>query len=261
MRIYELAEKLKETTTRILAVARKLKLRKKYAISTLSVAQEEKIRAELAKIVKKNKKEKVSTAKKQVLAAAAKQKSSSSSIKKAEKSVPPANVFIDTGPPLPSSYDEETLVIMPKDPLSIFAYWEIKQEIQGQLILRVYERAHGKDKYYFDTGIHGKINNWYIKIPHPGSEYRAELGYIKDGVFVKLLSSNVITAPRAGISDEVDEEWMIVKEDLQDIIKSSGLDKVSRSSLSRAQSSTRILTEILKGRIPGSSSLMLKKKR
>ena len=165
------------------------------------------------------------------------------------------------GPVIPAKYNDETLVIMPRDPSCIFAYWEISRKIFGPLVLRVYEMGKSSDKYYFDTDVNGLINNWYVKVPHPGTKYRSEIGYTNNGIFTSILSSNVIDIPSSSISDEADENWMIVKEDLREIIKDSGLDSQSRSSLRQAQTNTRILFEILKkGAIGGSSSLLVKKK-
>jgi len=255
MRVYLIAEKLKVSVADILRAAKKLGMRKKYAISNLTESQEEKIKA---LINKKNKK----GAKKKLLADLKNSgKKPGSPVKKPPEEPVHKEVFIDTGPAIPARYNDETLVIMPRDPSCMFAYWEISRRIYGPLVLRVYELDDSGDRYYFDSDVDGLINNWYVKVPHPRRKYRAEIGYMSNGVFTRILSSNVIDVPSSSISDESDEDWMIVKEDLREIIKDSGLGKESRSSLRQAQSNTRLLFEILKkGKVAGSSSSLVKKK-
>ncbi|PKN00429.1 MAG: hypothetical protein CVU78_00980 [Elusimicrobia bacterium HGW-Elusimicrobia-2] len=254
MRVYLIAEKFKVSVSYILHAAKKLGMRKKYAISNLSEAQEEKIRALIKKSSKK-------TAKKKIISGLNnKDRKATSPVKKPPEQPVQKKVFIDMGPAIPAKYNDETLVIMPRDPSCMFAYWEISRRIYGPLVLRVYELDKSGDRYYFNTDVKGLINNWYVKVPHPGRKYRAEIGYMNNGVFTCILSSNVIDVPSSSISEEADENWMIVKEDLKEIIKDSGLDKESRSSLRQAQSNTRILFEILKqGRVAGSSSSLIKK--
>jgi len=272
MRVYLLAERSRLKVTDILKAAKKLGMRKKYAISNLTDAQAKKIKAEI-------KKKKI-LSKLKVRRAVLKQNNkkasgqgghSTSFVKKKKTGTAKKKIFIDMGPAIPAKYNDEpaipakyndeTLVIMPRDPACIFAYWEISRRIHGYLVLRVYEMNKSGDKYYFDTDVEGSINNWYVKVPHPGKKYRAEIGYMSNGIFTLILSSNIIDIPSSSISDEADENWMIVKEDLRGIIKESGLDKQSRSSLRQARSDTRILFEILKkGAIGGSSSSLIKKK-
>jgi len=255
MRVYELAEKLKISSKEVLKIAKKLKMRKKYAVSPLTVAQEKKIRAASGKAGKKKKlKRKMKRKKKILKVASAVRKKPSSPVRLPKKPAPSKRVFVDTGPKLPESYGEDKLVILPKDPSVIFAYWELNKKVAGQMVIRVYETNVARDKSHFDVSINSAANNWYIKVPRPGKRYRAELGVIKNGKFIMLLFSNTILVPRAGISDEADEEWMIVKEDLQRIIQTTGLGRASRSSLRKAQGDLKSFLGMLRVRIPGSSS-------
>lgn len=256
MRIYELAEKLKIPAKGVLKIAKKLKMRKKYAVSTLTVSQEKKIRASAGKLKKKKKGKKREPLK----VTAPLEKRSSSPTKEPKKATLPKRIFVDTGPALPERYGRDKLVILPKDPSFIFAYWELNKKVEGQMKIRVYETNVAGDKSYFDVSINSAVNNWYIKVPRPGKRYRAELGVIKNGKFIMLLFSNTILVPRSGISDEVDEEWMIVKEDLQRTIQITRLGKASHSSLRKAQGNLKSFLSMLKIRVPGSSSLMKKKR-
>ncbi|MFH1956964.1 MAG: translation initiation factor IF-2 N-terminal domain-containing protein [bacterium] len=262
MRIYKLADKLNIPSKEVLKIAKKLKMRKKYAVSTLTVEQEKKIRATALKAKKNKKMEKEIKRKNKILKVAAPvKKMPASPVRLPKKPAPPRKVFVDTGPSLPEGYGKDMFFILPKDPSVIFACWELNKKIEGSMQIRVYEVTGGKDKTCFDISINPDANNWYIKVPWSGAKYRAELGVITNGRFIRLLSSNTILVPRAGISDDVDEEWMIVKEDLQKIIRDTGLGKASRSSLRKAQGYLKSVLGMLRMRAPGSSSHMPKKQK
>ncbi|MFH1353375.1 MAG: DUF4912 domain-containing protein [bacterium] len=262
MRIYKLADKLNMPAKEVLKIAKKLKMKKKYAVSTLTVAQEKKIRATAVKAKKKKQLEREMKMNNKILKVAAPlSQKSSSPVRLPKKPAPPKRVFVDTGPNLPEGYGKDMFFILPKDPSVIFACWELNKKIEGQLQIRIYEVMGLTDKICFDVSINPDANNWYIKVPWSGAKYRAELGVIKNGKFIRLLSSNTVLVPRAGISDDVDEEWMIVKEDLQKIIKDTGLDKASRSSLRKAQGYLKSVLGMLRMRAQGSSSHMPKKQK
>jgi uncharacterized protein len=59
-----------------------------------------------------------------------------------------------------------------------------------------------------DIIIHGGCNNWYIDIPQPPRQYRADIGYIsRRGEFFVLARSNVVTPPKAGSAEAVNVGW------------------------------------------------------
>ena len=52
-----------------------------------------------------------------------------------------------------------------------------------------------------DIPITGDGRNWYINVPQPPRQYRADIGYIsRRGDFFVLARSNVVTPPKAGSS-------------------------------------------------------------
>lgn len=60
-----------------------------------------------------------------------------------------------------------------------------------------------------DINIHGGCNHWYIDVPQPPRSYRADIGYItRRGVFHPLCRSNVVTPPKAGVSEAIDGNWV-----------------------------------------------------
>src|SRR5207237_4643383 len=59
-----------------------------------------------------------------------------------------------------------------------------------------------------DIDIHGGCNNWYIDVTSPPRSFRVDIGYLsRRGQFYALARSNVVSTPRAGISDVIDENW------------------------------------------------------
>ncbi|NLN16047.1 MAG: DUF4912 domain-containing protein [Firmicutes bacterium] len=125
---------------------------------------------------------------------------------------------------LPSGYNDTRLVAMVRDPLWLFAYWEV----QGDLIERI-RLEEGPDHWdggswtmrvmdltdqdAFDVGIDVYARNWYLEVGRPGHLLQLCLGRtLPSGRFVPLVYSNKTQAPPAGVSDLIDEEWMVLEE-------------------------------------------------
>ncbi len=121
---------------------------------------------------------------------------------------------------------------MVKDPWWLYAYWEIQpgteraarrqllpEEIPGlQSVLRVYD-VTGVDypaqlaHRSFDIPLSGLATNWYIHTNAPDRSFLVEIGILtRAGRFLLLARSNRVTAPRAGPSDVIDEQWMTTDE-------------------------------------------------
>ena len=140
---------------------------------------------------------------------------------------------------LPDRYNEDKMVLLVRDPWWIFAYWEVtpgrEQEVTSRMteeglarestVLRVYdvtdtsfEHAHS----YFDIGT-GSANNWYVDVGAPDRQWVAELGFrARGGRFFMLVRSNVVRTPRSGVSDVLDEEWMMPDEFYRKLFGPSG---------------------------------------
>lgn len=134
-------------------------------------------------------------------------------------------------PELPRYYGIDRMVLMARDPNWLYAYWEItatkQEEFAGNYgpkawsdthpVLRVYDitgiefngrNAHG----YTDIHVHENADNWYVQVEKPDRTFCVDLGRMfPDGRFVTLLRSNIVTTPRASLSDCLDEEWMWIE--------------------------------------------------
>jgi hypothetical protein len=127
---------------------------------------------------------------------------------------------------LPAGYGKDRIVVMVRDPYWLHCYWELTrhaikraeaalgQDWHGaQPILRLLD-VTGRDttttseSTVRDIEIHGGCNNWYIDVANPPRSYRVDIGYLsRHGQFYVLARSNVVTTPRAGVSDVIDENW------------------------------------------------------
>ncbi len=143
-------------------------------------------------------------------------------------STSPESVFINRR--LPAYYEEDKLVLLVRDPWWLFAYWEVTPGCEARVmaeisakglrrqktVLRVYDltaSSFGVSPVFFDIEIHHLNNNWYIDVGQPDREWAAEIGYrTEDGQFFALVRSNAVRTPSFGISDVLDEEWMMPDE-------------------------------------------------
>jgi len=148
----------------------------------------------------------------------------------------PAPIVTDVS--IPERYSDDRIIIMYRDPWWIYSYWDISEERKNgvintisendrqnmRLLIRVYD-VTGKDfngynaHYYFDIDVPSLNANWYINTNHPGRSFCVEIGFLTAaGRFYLLARSNVLKAPRYGISSIIDELWMLPDEEFFKIL-------------------------------------------
>lgn len=128
---------------------------------------------------------------------------------------------------LPEYYGEDRLVLLPRDPYSLFAYWEISASTREHIreswgediwrnsspVLRICKHRwsrQGTIDSVIDIDLKPGADNWYISVTGPDHFYHAELGWRRpEGIFFPLLSSNLVRTPRDSISDLIDENWQL----------------------------------------------------
>jgi hypothetical protein len=152
---------------------------------------------------------------------------------------------------LPAGYGKDRIVAMVRDPYWLHTYWELTRHAIQRAEAALGQEWHGarpilrlldvttnditstSERIVRDIEIHGGCNNWYIDVANPPRSYRIDIGYLaRSGRFYVLARSNVVTTPRAGISDVIDENWADLDARKADRIyaMSSGFDP-SASSL------------------------------
>jgi len=125
---------------------------------------------------------------------------------------------------LPWSYGETELILMPVDPFMIYASWDFSRkdweavsDRKRPVVLRVYDvtmiRFNGINAHaYFDVPVALESQSWYIPIWSAEKSLCAELGWLNpDAKFRRIVRSNVIETPRAGVSSDATERWIEVR--------------------------------------------------
>jgi hypothetical protein len=135
---------------------------------------------------------------------------------------------------IPAGYGIDRIVAMVRDPHWLFSYWEVTIDRLGRLekrfgdgwqrcrmILRVFDLTDDPAEH-FDIPIAPDSRNWYINTS-PSRRYQIAVGVITpDGDFIEIARSNTVETPRAGVSDIVDDRWMIPEELFDLIFAASG---------------------------------------
>jgi len=175
---------------------------------------------------------------------------------------------------LPTSYDEDRIVLLVRDPYWVHSYWEITRESllkaraslgddwhNARSILRVYditgvEFDGDNASSFFDVEVSGGTDNWYINTRIPNRTYCVDIGLLSpDGKFIMLARSNKATTPRDVPSEVADEEWMIPDWEFDKIYALSGGFSVGAGSLELKEMMEKALGGETSSGAPGSFAM------
>jgi hypothetical protein len=128
---------------------------------------------------------------------------------------------------LPRAYGRDRIVLLPRDPWTAFAYWEVTPTSRVQAlralgsdaegareVLRVYDVTFltftGDNAWLsFDVELPGGADHWYLNVGRPGASFCAEIGLrTPGGRFLPLARSNTIATPRAAPSPDTTVRWV-----------------------------------------------------
>jgi hypothetical protein len=141
---------------------------------------------------------------------------------------------------LPYHYNNDSIVLLVRDPHWAFTYWEVthgKLEAgmaqlgcngSGSLTLRVYDVTdtdfNGHNAHNFrDIGVYERVGSWYVNTGMPGRSFIIDLGLkAPDGRFITLARSNAVKTPPDTVSSILDEEWVLPEQDYRRIFALSG---------------------------------------
>src|SRR3954447_19028223 len=164
---------------------------------------------------------------------------------------PPAARILPVSPPRPLEHAcvKDRIIAMVRDPFWLHAYWELSRSTLARAkaalgqdwhtarpVLRLVDvtsedTTSASERHVRDIEIHGGVNNWYIDVNNPPRSYRIDIGYLaRRGKFFVLARSNVVSTPKAGVSDVLDENWASVQDQFQKIYHQSGGANGSASS-------------------------------
>jgi hypothetical protein len=125
---------------------------------------------------------------------------------------------LNAGWTLPEAYGIDHMVLLPRDPHWLFAYWEVTPGLienlaaqyqtawsEGRTVLRI-SNLYFKSEKNIDFA--ADANNRYVNVEMADCTYRAELGHIlPDHRFVSMVSSNTVRTPRDSLSSTLDPRW------------------------------------------------------
>jgi len=139
---------------------------------------------------------------------------------------------------LTHEYGSERMALMARDPYMAFSYWELPQARlekekawfgwDSKLCVRVYDVTgvlfDGTNATaYFDQEVYDRVGSWYFEFGRPMHSFCADLGLLApNGRFLTMIRSNAVTMPRDGVSDVLDEEWMLVDEEFMKLYGVAG---------------------------------------
>ncbi|HPN73135.1 MAG TPA: DUF4912 domain-containing protein, partial [Candidatus Omnitrophota bacterium] len=115
---------------------------------------------------------------------------------------------------IPHHYGDNKIVLMTRDPWTVFSYWEIRNDVEDRVkaairekglnpvksVIRLYQ-ASGNDNEPYLTAVsefelRGWVTSWYIHVDQPGREWLVDIGIIADnGEFFRLARSNRVKTP------------------------------------------------------------------
>jgi hypothetical protein len=135
---------------------------------------------------------------------------------------------------LDHEFQKDRIIVLARDSYWLHAYWELSrttlaraqaalgQEWHGaQPILRLMDvtsedTTTATERQVRDIPIHGGVNNWYIDVLEPPRSFRIDIGYLsRRGRFYVLARSNIVSTPKAGVSDTLDENWSDVQQQFE----------------------------------------------
>ena len=131
---------------------------------------------------------------------------------------------------LPFSYNETKLVLLVRDPYTLYSYWDFSAETWNWItrmladmpgtraVLRIHNIDHGN---FHDLDVSLEARNWYLHLNLPDTTFEAELGLIDPtGKFHLIARSNRVKTPRDTPSTHIDHDWQT--EDAEEIYRLSG---------------------------------------
>jgi len=141
---------------------------------------------------------------------------------------------------IPESYGDNRVVLMVRDPWTLFCYWDLKKNVKSAVskkakekeavpkkeILRVHDKTNENNrpdkKSVLDFEIDKNSGSWYIHVDETGKKWQAEIGFVlSNGDFVPCAESNTVETPYYGMSEVQDENWKCTKKQYSKMVATS----------------------------------------
>ena len=129
------------------------------------------------------------------------------------------DIYFDKAP-LPSAYFVDEVVLMPKNPTTLYVYWEIRDDTFEKLVKNknvvdnIVIKLFKDGNEYRKIIRHERIGSHYIGEIDTNRNYEAFIGYEDEyGNFSEVAHSEKAISPSDKLSDNFDLLWGTVKED------------------------------------------------
>lgn len=140
---------------------------------------------------------------------------------------------LSTDEPLPEAYHVDRIRLLAQSPRRLFLYWELSrspfealrrafgpQAAHYQLVIRLVALESGAVSWHEASP---SRSQWFEA--RPDTSYRAELGlYARGRAFIRLLSSNAVRTPRAGVAAQaaLAAEFRVTPEEFARVLDEAG---------------------------------------
>ncbi len=168
--------------------------------------------------------------------------------------------------PLPEAYRVDRIRLLAQSPRKLHLYWEFAKNP-----LETLRRAFGAQAARYTlvvrlTAIETGDVSWHEASRsrsqwfdvQPDKSYRAELGFFAQGrAFIRLFSSNIVRAPRAGVARTaaIEEDFKVTPEEFARVLDEAGYASdalevsLEAADLATQDAATRIIAERLGGQL------------
>lgn len=155
---------------------------------------------------------------------------------------------------IPHHYGDTKIVLMVRDPWTMFSYWEVSSSFEDNIrsiieergltpersVLRVYEVNESGENLSQEFELKDWADSWYIHLDDTGREWTVDIGILcTNGEFFRFARSNKVKTPPHTVSDILDAEWMCPKDFYKEMISSG--EELGRSSLELKETVERYL--------------------
>jgi len=120
---------------------------------------------------------------------------------------------------LPEAYGTARLLLMPRDPRSLYAHWDLTSPQQrhfnslaaeGHLSLRVHQ-GRPIDLTSFELHVLPESRHWFITVPAGAAAYRAELGYYDaNRKWISVMASGWVSTPPETVSPDKSAQFAMM---------------------------------------------------
>ena len=166
------------------------------------------------------------------------------SFSRSKSATSPSLVSVLDTPPLTRTLshgcNRDRIITMVRDSFWLHVYWELSRSTLSRAqaalgqdwhlsrpILRVMDVSSEDttsvtERHVRDIEIHGGVNNWFIDVSAPPRSFRIDIGYLsRRGKFYILARSNVVTTPKVGTTDMLDQNWLNLERDYERMVHQS----------------------------------------